>query len=419
GRCGHHNADHLKYCFSCGRQLAVATAPDDRSATAPDPRDDAGQQQGDPSAPGGPGRGQDARDGGDWPSADRTGETALARTVAVKRRVRAGASPDRLAGGEPTLSGRLDLPRRAWESVRYVFTYARGRLDAETRKRQLMSERDGAQRLAESVLFGLGQIIVTEGETPTELADLKEHIARARLRREAAISDAIAAESLQASQDLRLGLEQSRAETECKACEHGALELDRSLRNLEDQRREIDNELQHGSAANTQRDSIGGTGDATGATDRASVLGEQRTLIDERYQSLRERAAALRASTVAARSKFEHATASRRQAALEMAACLSAHARDRAEAEQTTRELTVELGRTAHRMGLPRPSLVPGYAQVARLEKTIEERDHQLTSVQRAAGSYDRRKLALGLTVVATTLGLLATLATTAWFVLH
>ncbi|MEO5770037.1 MAG: hypothetical protein ABIS92_16905 [Polyangia bacterium] len=339
--------------------------------------------------------------------------------MAVKRRVRDGASPDRSAGGEPTPSDRFGPPRHAWESVRYVFTYARGRLDAETRRRQLMSERDGAQRLVESVLFGLGQIVLTEGDTPTELAELTEHIAQARQRREAAISDARAAENLQASQDLRLGLEQSRAETEWKACEHGALELDRSLRNLEDQRREVDNELHHGSAPNTQRDSVGAAGGTTGATARAAVLGEQRTLIDERYQSLRERAAALRASTTAAQSKFDHATASRRQAALEMAACLSAHARDRAEAEQTTRELTVELGRTAHRMGLPRPSLVPGYAQVARLANTIEERDRELTSLQRAAGSYDRRKLAIGLAVVAITLGLLAIVATTTWLVLH
>jgi hypothetical protein len=278
---------------------------------------------------------------------------------------------------------------RGWAALRYVFAYVRGRIAAEDRKRNLVAERDGAQQLVEGALFTLGQILVAQEVSAPEVASLIERVAKERVRRDAAAADLAAAEQMQLSNDLRLGIHQSNAENDWVACATGAVEIDRLLRQIEDERRgALDDK-------GRLRATSGDAGTVTENRERGA-LDQKRTLLDEQYASLRERAAALRATTIARRATFDQATAARRQAAAAVTASIAALVRERAEADQQLRLLTIQTGRAATQARLPLPALQAGYAQLSRLEATIADRERQIASVQRRLARTDRRKLAIG-----------------------
>lgn len=276
----------------------------------------------------------------------------------------------------------------------------RGRVDAEGRRRAWIQEREGANRLVEELLFGLGQSVISEGLSVPEVMDLIRAAAKAHARREAAIADLAAAETLKVSGDLRLGIVESNARNEWKACDAGAVELDTLLRTIEEKRRDVEAEL-HRQRATTQNPD-----DPFGDIDRKE-LAERRALVDQQYAALRERAAALRAATIAAHAKLDQTIAARRQAAAAVTAGLNAHARDRVAADQQIRELTVEIGRAVAHLRLPQPAWQETYAHVARLEATIAERDRLIADVRDTIGRPDRRKLAVGAAIL---LAILATI---------
>ena len=392
GRCGHSNADHLSFCFSCGRRLENVRwgSPEGAGADSASAADVGGPS----NAAGMTGSMID----GEQVTVTVTdaAPSAYALTMLVhNRRQRAPEGGSGAHGGGAARIG-LSTHRHAWEALRYVFVYLRGRLDAEARRRQLIAQRDDAHRMLESAVLGLGEVIAAEGDTPPEFAELVQTIGVARDRRDTAIRELGITEKLQVSDDLRLGIEQSRAETEWRACDTRAAELDRLLRALEQERREVDEQLRAMNAASSVAES-----GAEGSHTRRAALHAEAALVDERHSALRERAAALRASGIAARAKFDRATSARRQAALDLTARMSAHTRDRLEAEASIHELTLQIGREAARLRLDRPSLSPGYAHLARLEAMIEERDGQLVGLKDAAGGYDARKLAIGIGVLA------------------
>jgi hypothetical protein len=382
GRCGHDNADHLTYCFSCGRRLGG------RSPTFP------------PDAANIPLGGPTATLAVGAPVADgRTPLTAFAATVALSNvRGRRAAAP----GTPPPSRGAI---LRAFDALRYVFTYVRGRIDAEERRRDLVDERDGAKRLVEGALAELGQTVLGEAaktSPPTpELAAALDAVARAESRRRAAVGDIAVAEKFLSSEDLRLASEQASAESEWKACDTGAQGIDKMLHQVDEERRALDAETSR------LREASGGRSDALDRRPERAALDEKRARLDDQYGSLRERAAALRASTIAARAKLDHAIAARRQAAAAMAASLVGHTRERADAERQVRELTIQVGRLACGLRLPDPALLPGYARVDRLEETIVDRDRQIVAVERTMGHYDARRLATGLGVLTAILGVL------------
>ncbi|MES1171892.1 MAG: hypothetical protein ABUL77_01535 [Bacteroidota bacterium] len=317
--------------------------------------------------------------------------TAFAATVALSH----PASELRDHGIPPNGRG---AGVRGIDALRYVFTYVRGRLHAEERKRSLTDERNGARRLLEGALADLGHAILADA-SPTspphpELATAVAAVARAEARRRAAAGDIAVAEKFLASEDLRLGAEHKSAESEWKACDTGAQTVDKSLRQLEDERRTIDGEISRLPDTATAR------GDAGTRGPERDALVERRARLDEQYGSLRERAAALRASTIAARVKLDHVIAARRQAAAAVAASLVGHTRERADAEKQARELTIQVGRTACGLHLPVPAWAPGYARVERLEQTIADRDREIAAVERAMGHYDAHRLAAGIGVL-------------------
>ena len=331
GRCGYENADHLPYCVACGRRFARGAATPVTGQMGP-----AGER----------GTGVAA-----------SVSAGYAATVAMSH-LRPSAVGTELAG-PPDDRG---LVARALGAMTYVFHYTRGRLDAEGRRRRLVEEREGAIRQVEGALFELGQVALVDSPSMgPELAERVAAVKRTQARREAAIADLAAAEKFQAAEDLRLGLAEAAAESEWKACEAGAAETERLLRQFEAERRD-----------------------------------------DDHFHATRERAAALRASTVGSRTKLDQVIASRRQVASSMAASRAGHARDRAEAERQIRELTVEIGR-AVRKGASSGSAAAGALRdrLERLEALAAERGREIILVERSLGRFDNRKLAAGVGLLA------------------
>ena len=377
-RCGYENPGPLAYCFRCGRRLGQA---------GPGPNV--------PALPAGPAGGfspPPMADAGHTPG--RT--TEFAATVALPE-VRAGGANTPVSATGGTATGSL---RGGWQAVTYVFAYVRGRIHAEDRKRRVAGERRGAERLIEAALAELGAAAIAAPTRPAELGEAAAAVASARQRRESAVADLANAEKLQAAEDLRLGLDQAAAETEWKACTRGADELDRMLRELEDERRQLD--------PGDSRSPAAGDVAATPADSRARA--QKLAALDEQFNTLRERAAALRASTTAARAKLDHATAARRTAASAMAAGLAAQTRARAEAERGVGDAIANAGRRALQLRLAIPDLVPRYARIDRLQQTITDNDRAVGNLDRHLGGYDDRKLVIGSILLVVALALVGAL---------
>src|SRR5436189_5332366 len=117
--CGHANADHLAYCFGCGRRLrplgAFVPAP---AIAVPLP----------------------------------AAAVSLAEDATVSELAATMAIDPLLIGAELGPPRTRNALLRGYDAARYVFTTIRGRLDAEERRRQLLREAEGAKRMAEGTL---------------------------------------------------------------------------------------------------------------------------------------------------------------------------------------------------------------------------------------------------------------------------
>lgn len=352
--CGHANADHLPYCAACGRRLRPVGAgetppPQLRSRL----------------------------------TADDSGSPGFAATVALGRR------PSGVLAQEPTALAPLSLPpRSAWararESVGYVFATIRGRIDAEEQRRSLISEREGARRMAESTLVEMGHAVLVQAIEAPPLRELTEAAARLKKRREAVATDLAATEKFQAAEDLRLGLLEAAVESECKAYDHSVAEVEQTL--------------SRNAAERQAEDTARATGPTPGPTVARSP--SEKMKLDEQQRALRERAAALRASGMAARARLEQAVATRRQSAAAVAASVAGHTRERAAIEEESRTLTARIGTRALELRIPSPHLLPSFERYDRLQETIRTQESALARLEHSKSGLDRRKLAVGLGVI-------------------
>jgi len=366
GSCGHANADHLAYCFGCGRRLR--------------PIGDGGLS----------GRPDEAVTIADLPAGAAAGMAAgLAATIALETM---GPPHDARSDGP----GRRHPASRAYQAARYVFTTIRGRMDAEERRRHLVAETEGARRMAEGTLVEIGQTVVAQGITHPELQLLVDSLTKQRARRETVSSDLAAAEKFQASEDLRLGLLESAAENEWKSCSDAAREAELALGRNEAEKREAREALAKHHAARIEG--------APPPTDRAT-LDQRLAALDAQYRTLRERAAALRASTLAAKTRLEQTTANRRQAATAVSASVAGHARERGELDAEIRSLTTRIGLTALEYRVPSPFLTPAYERFDRLQATTRGHQTELTRIERSKGGIDRPRFAAGVGLILGVLG--------------
>lgn len=375
--CDHLNADHLAYCFGCGRRLRAVGADPALADTL-----------------------------GALPANVRlaTGASspALAATIALDV---LGTPP---GSGAAAATGPHHPVRRAYDAARYVFTTIRGRMDADERRRRLLQETEGARRLAEGTLVEIGQTVLAQRISHTELEPLTVAAVALRARREGVISDLAAAEKFQAAEDLRLGLLEASAEAEWKSCADTARDVELMLGRNESDRREARDALARHQAARV----VGGPpppGDRTALEDRCATL-------DEQYRTLRERAAALRASSLGAKGKLEQATAARKLAAAAVAASVNGHSRERSEIDAELRRLTTQIGARAIERRVPSAFLKPAYDRFDRLQATTRTQQNELARLERSRGGIDRSRFAAGLGLI---LGVLGVCGASLWALLR
>ena len=367
-RCGFESADHLSYCVQCGRKFAATAAFSDFRQAA-------------------------------------TEHAAFAATLAIQD---LPATSRLTAPGQSTShSGSL---RQALDSIRYVFVYLQGRLDAEERRRRLVDEREGAVRMAAGALAELGRTVLEQGINSAELTGLLEAVGGAQAQRETAIAELAATETFRSSEETRLAAIERAAETELRASEGGVADVEKTLRQVDEERKTV------GTALNRTTRDPRGVGDA----DKESLEREQnetkRARLEQQYDALRERAAALRAASLAARTKVEQAQAGRRQASATLTASLTGHARERDEAERRVQDLTTQIGRIAWQLRLPDAILMPRYDRIERNHQTIADRDRQIATIEATIGRYDQKKLAIGVGLLA---GILIAVAFGLWAILR
>jgi hypothetical protein len=387
-RCGYASADHLSYCVQCGRRFA--SSPEGREPAAITARSAT------PFAVTLALSGEDAR-----VTADAPGHIAGQDPGSVPgRSSEQGGTYDDPRDDRQDPKNRGNALRAAVESMRYVFTHLRGRVDAGARRRRLADEREGAVRLASGALVDLGQSVLTEGINSPELNGLLEAVGAAEAQRENAVGEMAAAEAFRAAEDARLGQIEKVALAEVEACEGGIQETERMLRQIDADRARLQATASPGALDPTARLAF--------ETRRAGV--------EQQSDQFRERAAALRAAVMAARTKVDHAVAARRQASAALNASIAGHGRQRTEAEGRILELTTQIGRVAWRARLPDARLLPRYERIDRHNQMLEDRDRQIATVHRMVGRYDRRKLATGVGLL---MGIVAAGLTTLWVLLR
>jgi chromosome segregation ATPase len=316
-------------------------------------------------------------------------------------------------------------------SIAYIYVYLRGKLDAGERRRRLVEERDGAQRLLGGAIKELGLTILSEGIQHADLTGLLEAVGRAEARREAALADIVASEKLQAAEEARLSALEAALEAEWSAADRASREAEELTRGVSTEnqeaaarlgrvrddraRREREAELAEASPEGKQR-AAHLRHEAAGLRSEQAALEEQVARLDGRSVSMRQQSAALRAAMQAARLELEGAIATRRSAGTAMKASIAGHIRERADAEREVADLTEQLGRAAAQARSTVPLLMPAYQRIDRLQESIDDRASQIAAIEQSLAHYDEKKLLTGVGLVTS---MLAAAAVMLWVVLR
>jgi hypothetical protein len=343
------------------------------------------------------------------------------RTVAMK------PSDVALARGSGA-GGGVNVAPRSTSSIGYIYVFVRGRFHAGERRRRLGEERDGAQTMLTGAIRDLGLTVLREGVQHTDLTGLLEAIGRAEASRESAIADLAASEHQKAIEEERLAAQEQTLQAEWRHNADVSDDADAVLRAATTESERVRGRLGRvkDERARLARDSeaAAATPDGQGRVahlkhedeglaDEQRTLEEQTKRLDDQLTDLRAKSSALRAAAGAARSKLDQALVTRRQVAAAMAASVAGHVRDRADAEQEGAMLTEQLGRATLQARPAVSSLLSVYQRVDRLQETIVDRTTELAALERAAASYDGRKLVRGIGWLTT---LLAAAGAAVWF---
>jgi hypothetical protein len=402
--CSHQNADHLGYCCQCGRRMSgVVLAP---------------------AAP--------------------TGVTAaMSRTMLAPQvlgrnlptiPIAAATAEDNAAGAGPHAAQDARAAARGlgWVagSIAYIYVYLRGKLDAGERRRRLVEERDGAERLLGGAIKELGLTILAHGIQHPDLTGLLEAIGRAEARREGAVADIAASEKLQAAEEARLGAGEAAMEAEWSAADKASREAEELTRGVsaesqeaaarlarvkdERARRERDAEAADANPQGRQR-AAHLRHEAAGLKSEQAALESQVWRLDQQLVAMRQRSATLRAAAQASRTQLDAAIATRRSAGSAMKASIAGHMRERADAEREVADLTDQLGRAAGQARSTVPLLMPGYQRIDRLQETLTDRQSQIAALDQSLQHYDQRKLLTGVGLVTS---MIAVMVAVLWVVL-
>lgn len=351
GRCGHDNASHLRYCFSCGRRLA------DVGARLP---------------------------------------SAFSPTVATAR----ATTPAR-GDATPAAAGAV-LPR-ALDSLRYVYVVAARRLNGGDRQRQIGEDRARARQALDEATVDLGErtLAALDGAGPPELAETMEAIRRERTEQATLAADHAAAERVDAGEEAQRAREREAAAAEQAACEQRLGLIDQRLAALEAERRQID--------VSGTRDPDPAT-DAERGARSAALDRDGRTLLEQaaalRAAAMAARSRSDRAATAdrearAGATSRSTARAQERLAAAQRLRALTATLGTRTAATSVT---------VKDRDGRPLSGLAAQRAGVDRLQQILARHDQQLARLAATPTHTDRRKLATGIALLAAILFLVYTL---------
>ena len=342
---------------------------------------------------------------------------AMSRTMLAP--LPSGTTPRPLAGGTGSLGAGGhrhggSTSRLGWMagSIGYIYVYLREKVDAGERRRRLVTERDGAERLLAGAVKELGLTILKQGIQHGDLTGLLEAIGRAEARRETATADIAASETLLAAEEGRLGAQELVLESEWSACDKASREADELIRGVSRERQDTGNRLGRVRDARARLDRDADAADeapdgkqkaahlrheAAGKKSEEVTLEAQVDRLDQQLVEMRERSTALRADAQAMRTRLEAAVATRRSAASAMKASIAGHNRERADAEREVADLIEQLGRAAAQARPSAAALAGLYQSIDRLGDTIADRAQQIAALDQSMAHYDGKKLVAGI----------------------
>lgn len=251
-------------------------------------------------------------------------------------------------------------------------------------------------RALKATLVEAGQTVLAQAIRTPELEELCDAATRAKQRREGVILDLAAAEKLQASEDLRLGLLEAAIETECAAYERSVADVELTLADNESRRQALDEGRGPPSAAREP----GGAGRASPAPEKLRL--------DDQHRAQLDRASALRASSLAAQARLEQARATRKRTTAATAASVAGQTRERATIDEETKNLTARIGARAVEIRVPSPFLATAYERFDRLQAALRIHAAELARLERSKHGLDRKKLALGVGVIGVGVGIVS-----------
>jgi hypothetical protein len=296
-------------------------------------------------------------------------------------------------------------------SIGYIYVYLREKVDAGERRRRLIAERDGTERLLAGALKELGLTILKQGIQHGDLTGLLEAVGRADARRETATADIAASEKLLGAEEGRLGAQELVLESEWNACDKASREAEELIRGVSRENQDTATRLARtrDARARLERDADAADGASDGkqksATSRHEAAGKkseeealetQLARLDQQLVEMRERSSSLRAVAQGVRAKLETAVGTRRSAGSAMKASIAAHSRERAEAEREVAELTEQLGRAASQTRPISADLTSLYQSIDRFEETLADRARQIATLDQSLTHYDHKKLLTG-----------------------
>ena len=316
-------------------------------------------------------------------------------------------------------------------SIGYIYVYLREKVDAGERRRRLVAERDGAERLLSGAVKELGLTILKHGIQHGDLTGLLEAIGRAEARRETATADIAASEKLISAEEGRLGAQELVLESEWNACDKASREAEELIRGVSRENQDTATRLARTRDARTRLERDADTAEAVpdgkqkaahlrheaaGKKSEEDALASQLARLDQQLLEMREHSSSLRADAQAVRAKLEAAVALRRSAAAAMKASIAGHSRERADAEREVANLTEQLGRAAIQARPPAAELTSMYQSIDRFDDTLADRGQQIAALDQSLTHYDHKKLLAGVGLLT---GLFALTAAVLWVALR
>lgn len=326
--------------------------------------------------------------------------------------------PDRGAAPVPQ-----SLPALLATAMPYVVEVAKARRSLRERRARSVADQADDEQLLAAAFADLGAGVRKAGLRELALEPVLGSIAAAESRRNQAATAFAEVQRRHEMEDKRLAAEEADVLAAWQAAEPMAVEsesilgetlgerqgITTALARLQETRQRFEAEANdrkdvatpRPAAAEARAFAEGLRRQVAALAPTETVFRDQISALDECITDLRARAEALRGDANAKRARYDGLVEARRQAAADLQTRAVDHAREQGDSERQMREFTNQLGQVAARTRPICPALEDAYARLDSAEGTIAARSKDIEEIDQDLLSFDKRKLRVGVAMLA------------------